>query len=107
VLQARHTIARGEILRASDFETVDVALGAVSDEYLGPGQLPPGQVAARTLVEGELMPRTATTPAESSRSTTVVVESSVRLPEDVVTGSEVEIWQAPLRADGRSYDEPR
>lgn len=105
VLQARRTIVRGEVLRATDFETVDVALGAASDEYLRPDQLPAGQVAVRTLTEGELVPRTAT--ASDSRTTTVVVESSVGLPEDVAAGTEVEIWQAPLREDGRSYDEPR
>lgn len=107
VLQAGRTIARGEVLRASDFETVDVALGAVSDHYLRPEQLTPGQVAARTLVEGELVPRTATAPAETTRTTTVVIESSVGLPDEVTTGTEVEVWQAPLRDDGRSYDEPR
>lgn len=107
VLQARRTIARGEVLRAADFGTVDVALGAVSDEYLRPDQLPAGQVAVRTLTEGELVPRTAMTAASDSRTTTVVVESSVGLPEDVAAGTEVEIWQAPLREDGRSYDEPR
>ncbi|MCT2225854.1 SAF domain-containing protein [Microbacterium paraoxydans] len=107
VLQARRTIARGEVLRAADLETVDVALGAVSDEYLRPDQLPAGQVAVRTLTAGELVPRTAMTAASDSRTTTVVVESSVGLPEDVAAGTEVEIWQAPLREDGRSYDEPR
>ncbi|MFJ6548356.1 MULTISPECIES: flagella basal body P-ring formation protein FlgA [unclassified Microbacterium] len=107
VLQARRTIVRGEVLRASDFQTAEVALGAVSDEYLRPEQLGAGQIAARTLTKGELLPRTATAAAESGRTTTVVVESSVGLPEDVVTGTEVEVWQAPLRDDGRSYDEPR
>ena len=47
------------------------------------------------------------TTAADSRTTTVVVASSVGLPEDVEAGTEVEIWQAPLREDGRSYDEPR
>ncbi|MPT15108.1 MAG: hypothetical protein E2601_09415 [Microbacterium sp.] len=107
VLQARRTIVRGEVLRASDFQTVDVALGAVSDDYLRPEQLAAGRIAARTLTKGELLPRTATAGAESSHTTTVVVESSVALPEDVATGTEVEVWQAPLRDDGRSYDEPR
>ncbi|MEV8172823.1 SAF domain-containing protein [Microbacterium sp. NPDC077486] len=107
VLQAQRTIVRGEVLRASDFATVDVALGSVSDEYVRPGQLDTGQVAARTLSEGELVPRTAMTTAADSRTTTVVVASSVGLPEDVEAGTEVEIWQAPLREDGRSYDEPR
>ncbi len=106
MLQAQRTIVRGEVLRASDFATVDVALGAVSDEYVRPGQLDTGQVAARTLSEGELVPRTAMTTAADSRTTTVVVASSVGLPEDVEAGTEVEIWQAPLREDGRS-DEPR
>ncbi|WP_101846466.1 SAF domain-containing protein [Zhihengliuella sp. ISTPL4] len=107
VLRAGRTIVRGETLRPSDFATVDVALGAVSDEYLRPGQLAAGQVAARTITEGELIPRAATTAAENTRTTTVVVKSSIGLPDDVTTGAEVEIWQAPLRDDGRSYDEPR
>ncbi|WP_149084950.1 MULTISPECIES: SAF domain-containing protein [Microbacterium] len=107
VLQARRTIARGEILSPADFQAVDVSLGPVAEDYLGPAQLEAGQIAARTLTKGELVPRAAATAAEDGTTTTVVVESSVGIPEDVETGTEVEIWQAPLREDGRTYDDPR
>lgn len=107
VLQARTTVVRGEVLRAADFEEVDVSLGPLTDEYLAPSQLVPGQIAARTLTEGELVPRSAATSAEDGRTTTVVIKSSVGIPEDVQAGTEVEVWQAPLGEDGRTFEDPR
>ncbi|WP_136023838.1 SAF domain-containing protein [Microbacterium sp. K27] len=106
-LQATRTIAQGEELTSSDFQVVDVGLGSLADDYLGPEDVRPGSVAARTLQSGELVPTSALTDADSSRSTTVVIQSSTGIPEGVEAGTVVEIWQAPPLDEGRSYDVPR
>lgn len=107
VLQANRTITEGEALTSGDFQVVEVGLGALADEYLGPQDLQQGQVASRTLERGEIVPTSATTDAAESRSTTIVIESSTGIPEDVVSGAVVEVWHAPPLEDGRSYDAPR
>lgn len=107
VLQANRTITEGEALTSDDFQVVEVGLGALADDYLGPQDLQQGQVASRTLERGEIVPLSATADAAESSSTTIVIESSTGLPEDVVSGAVVEVWHAPPLEDGRSYDVPR
>ncbi|MFY9714463.1 MAG: SAF domain-containing protein [Microbacterium sp.] len=107
VLQASRTIVAGEALVSGDFQVVEVNLGAVGDAYLAPQDLEPGQIAARTLAEGELVPSAAAAAAESGRTTTIVVESSTGIPEDVAPGTVVELWHAPPLEDDRSFDAPR
>ncbi|WP_102193015.1 SAF domain-containing protein [Microbacterium aurantiacum] len=107
VLQANRTIVAGEALVSGDFQVVEVNLGAVGDAYLAPQDLEPGQIAARTLAEGELVPSAAAAGAESGRTTTIVVESSTGIPEDVAPGTVVELWHAPPLEDDRSFDAPR
>lgn len=107
VLQASRTIVQGEALASGDFRVVEVGLGALADDYLAPQELRPGLVAARTLANGELMPRAVAVAADESRTTTMVVESSTRLPADVAAGTEVELWHAPPLDDGRAHDVPR
>lgn len=107
VLRAAHTIVQGDPLASDDFEVIEVSLGRLADDYLSPGDLEDGTVAARTLLDGELVPRSATADASSDRMTTVVVESSTGIPSDVRTGSVVDLWQAPPLDDGRIHDTPR
>ncbi|MCT1479927.1 SAF domain-containing protein [Microbacterium sp. p3-SID336] len=107
VLQARRTITQGEVLAAEDFQAVEVGLGAVAGQYVVPGRLKPGSIAARTLTKGELLPRSGVTDEEGNHSTTVVVESTTGIPADVEAGTAVEVWQAPPRDDGRTFDTPR
>lgn len=106
-LQVARTITEGEALTSADFQVVDVGLGALADDYLGPEDIQAGSVAARTLENGELVPASAVTDADGSRSTTVVIESSTGIPEGVQAATVVEIWQAPPLDEGRSYDAPR
>lgn len=107
VLRAHRTITQGEVLSSDDFQAVEAGLGVLSDDYLAPEDLEPGQVAARTITEGELVPRAALTTAGRIRTTTVVIESSIGVPEDVQAGSVVEVWSAPPLDDGRAFDVPR
>lgn len=107
VLQVDRTIAPGEALVSGDFRVVEVSLGTAAADYVAPHDLAGGMVASRTLNPGELLPSSAIADADSARSTTIVVESSVPIPERVDTGTVVELWQAPPLADQDGYDVPR
>lgn len=107
LLQASRTIAQGEALVSEDFRVVEVSLGAVVEDYLAPHDLTGGMIAARTLGEGELLPLAAAADAQSSRTTNVVVESSVGIPARVGVGTPVELWYSPLVEDGDEFDAPR
>lgn len=107
VLQTTRTITRGQPVTAADLQVVDVRLGTAGEEYLGPDDLLADSVATRTLDGGELVPVSALTDAQDSRSTTVVIQSTTGIPEGVAAGTVVEIWQAPPVDEGRSYDVPR
>ena len=106
VLQANRTIVRGEPLVSGDFQVVEVNLGAITDLYLAPQDLRAGQVASRTVVDGELMSASDAEDASKVRTTTIVVESSTGIPADVDAGSIVELWHAPPLEDG-AFDAPR
>lgn len=107
VLQADRTIAQGEALVSDDFRVVEVSLGTVVDGYLAPQDLEPGMIAARTLSAGELLPATAAADAQSGRTTSIVIESSVGIPESVAVGTPVELWYAPVVAESDEFDAPR
>lgn len=107
MLQAERTIAQGEALVSDDFRVVEVSLGAVASDYLAPQDLKPGLVAARTLDDGELLPVAATASAESARTTSIVVESSVGIPESVTVGTPVELWFAPPTSEDEGFAAPR
>lgn len=107
VLQADRTIAQGEALVSDDFRVVEVSLGTVVDGYLAPQDLEPGMIAARTLSAGELLPATAAADAQSGRTTSIVIESSVGIPESVAVGTPVELWYAPVVAENDEFDAPR
>lgn len=107
VLQATRTIAPGETLASGDFQVVDVGLGTVTDRYLAPQELRPGQVASRTVFEGELLSTSAAEDADAKRTTTIVVESSTGIPADVDAGSVIELWQSPPLDDAGDHGPPR
>ncbi|MDR2998663.1 MAG: SAF domain-containing protein [Microbacterium sp.] len=107
VLQASRTIVLGEPLGSSDFQVVEVGLGTLTDDYLAPQDLEPGMIAARTIDEGELVPRSGATDAGDGRTTTIVITSTGAIPAGVKAGSAVELWQAPPSEDGRSFGDPR
>lgn len=107
VLQTNHTITQGDALTSDDFQVIEVSLGALSGDYVRPEDLQPGQVAARTLAKGELVPDSALTDTDRSRTTTIVIESSTGIPDGVQAGTVIEVWQAPPLDEGRAYDTPR
>ncbi|MGL3149890.1 SAF domain-containing protein [Microbacterium sp. A82] len=107
ILQANRTITQGEALVSDDFRVVEVSLGSVEGGYLSPQELTGGLIAARTLSDGELLPAAAAAEAKSGRTTNIVIESSVGLPEAVGPGTAVELWYSPLIVDGDEFDAPR
>lgn len=107
VLQATRTIALGEALVSGDFQVVEVGLGTVTDRYLAPQEFRPGQIASRTLVEGELLATSAVEDADADRTTTIVVESSTGIPAEVAAGSVIELWHSPPVGDDGSQSPPR
>src|SRR5690554_5699211 len=107
MLQTNRTITQGEALVSDDFSVVEVSLGTVEGGYLSPQDLTGGLIAARTLVDGELLPAAAAAEAESGRTTNIVIESSVGLPTAVGPGTAVELWYSPLIVDGDEFDAPR
>lgn len=106
-LQSTRTIVAGEVLTGGDFRVVQVGLGSVTSEYLSPEQLSGGVVAARTIASGELLAHTATAPAESLRTTTVVLTSVLGASESLTPGTPVQLWFAPPLADSRGFEAAR
>lgn len=106
-LQAVRTIVQGEPLTSADVRVVDVALGSVGPGYLTPATLEPGLIATRTITQGELVSTSAAADADRGRTTSVVVQSAVRVPSGVIAGSVVEVWAAAPRTDGKGFAEPR
>lgn len=107
MLQTTRTIVVGEALSSDDFQVVEVGLGALAEDYLAPQDLEDGMIAGRTLDRGELVPAASIADAESARTTSLVISSAVAIPAGVDAGTVVELWQAPLLEDGRSFDAPR
>lgn len=106
VLQMTRTIVPGETITTDDVQPVEVNLGTVTD-YLEPGDLDDDLIAVRTLNTGELVPTGGVADSSEGRTTTIVLESTVRVPTGVSTGSVVELWHAPALADDDGYDRPR
>lgn len=106
-LQAVRTIVPGEPLTSADVRVVDVELGTIAAGYLTPATLEPGLIATRTITEGELVSTAAAADADAGRTTSVVVQSAVRVPAAVATGAVVEVWAAAPLADGKGFAEPR
>ncbi|WP_424935341.1 MULTISPECIES: hypothetical protein [Bacteria] len=106
VLQATRTIVPGETIGGA-VRVVEVALGTAADGYLAPDALPDGMVATRTIEDGELVPRTAAAPAESSRVTSIVVESTTAIPGSVAAGAAVELWSSAPSGEAKGFAAPR
>lgn len=106
VLVASRTIVRGEALTSDDMQVVEANLGALTGDYVQPEGLGSGDIAARTLVEGELIPRSAVAGAGALRTTTVVIESR-GIPAEVVAGTVVEVWQAMPPDEAGTTSAPR
>ena len=106
VYAAARTIVPGEVIAPDDLRVVDVALGPLADTYLAADGLGDAAVATRTIESGELVPAASVGDADSARTTSVVVRSTVDVPASVTAGTVVEVWAAPPLEQGE-YDDPR
>lgn len=107
VYQTTRTIVEGEVLTADDLRIVEANLGTLADDYVSPATLRSGVVAARTVGEGELVPRSVLADADASRATTIVISNSTGVPTDVVAGTVVELWETPEPSDDGTSVTPR
>jgi hypothetical protein len=105
VLAAHRTIVPGEVIDIDDLQVADVALGLRAEAYLAPDDLRPGTVAVRTIGAGELVARASVGPADSARTTAVVIHTDDEVPAAVSVGAVVEVWAAPQTERGR-FDAP-
>lgn len=102
---AGRTIVAGDVVTAADLRPVEAALGAEEGSYLPPAELIEGQIATRTIAEGELVPRSALADAATATMTTVVVRTETAVPAAVTRGALVELWAAPALEHG-TFDTP-
>ncbi len=100
VYAAAHTIVPGDEVTEADLRQVETSLGAAEGAYVTSGRLAPGVIATRTISEGELVPLSALEDGARSRMTTVVVQTTGAVPSEVVAGSVVELWAAPVLEQG-------
>lgn len=99
---AARTIVPGQTITVDDLRPVEVALGPLGEAYLTPDEWTDGTVATRTIEEGELLPAAAVAPADSVRTTNVVVQSAIDVPASVEEGAAVEVWASPPAGSGAS-----
>ncbi|WAB83990.1 hypothetical protein OVN20_13325 [Microcella daejeonensis] len=102
VYAAPALLTAGERVTADDLELRRVALGAEAATYLTVEEMPEeGVVVARTIGEGELVPRAAVGDARGPGSTTVVVALTTPLGATVRSGDTLDLWASPQEEAGR------
>lgn len=109
VFAARHVVAAGDELTAADLRPVAVRLGSLGAAYVTTAPRP-GTIATRSLVRGELVPRSALGTAAGRKQTSVVIGIDREPPAAVAVGAAVDVWAAAARtvgADGAKFDAPR
>ena len=109
VYAARHALAAGDEVSASDLVGVRVRLGKTAAAYLASAPQP-DTVVTRTVAAGELVPVGALGSASARHETSVVVDVDGELPAAVTVGSPVDVWSAAATAqgsDGPRFEAPR
>lgn len=106
VLVASEPLVPGQRLTDVKTTTAEVALGAVSDQYLLAADVPSDAVVTRQVAAGELIPRGAVGDATSKQSTTIVIEVATAVPSTVTVGAVVEVW-ASAKATDEQQPQPR
>jgi len=99
VYAARHALAAGDSVAASDLVGVRVRLGKAASAYLR-STPQEGTVVTRTVAAGELVPVGALGAASAQRETSVVISIDGELPAAVDAGASVDVWSAA--ATGKS-----
>ena len=96
LLVAKRNIFVGDRLSSIDFESRTVTLADTAEIYLGAGQLPNQATAAREVLAGELLAKTAVGLAENS-----LIPLALRLSQapasQIKPGSSVNVWATSVR----------
>lgn len=105
VYVARGTIAPGSALAADQLGVAQVRLGSGElDRYVTVlDGVPDGAVAVRVVEAGELIPHSAVGAADELEVRPLAIPVDQRLSQDVVVGSQVDLWVVPdsaRRAEG-------
>lgn len=99
VFVASSTLSVGDTIEEGDLSVAHVRLDAADARYLS--SMPDGGlVVTRTILEGELVPRSAVKSEAQVRMSAVVLDSGTRLPGSVEPGSLVDVWAAEQQEDG-------
>nr|WP_125776946.1 hypothetical protein [Antribacter gilvus] len=110
VYVASGALTAGEPVQADALRTVDVRLSTNLDRYLRADRpLPDGLVAVRTVLDGELVPRSALGDAAGSDLRSVAVPVGSGLSDRIRPGAVVDLWFVPAApvAEGVARPEPR
>lgn len=98
---ARSTLTTGSLITADDLVTVHVRLGTSETFYLSPSTLPDeGLRVQRTVLEGELVPKSAVASDAARDLTNIVVPVTARLSAQIVAGTLVDLWATNETDDG-------
>jgi hypothetical protein len=93
VLVARGDVVIGDPLDVDAFTTAEVRLGERTGQYAdGPGRIPQGATAQRTVAAGELLPLSAIGQGGQADLRPVVIPVDRSVAESVATGRTVELW---------------
>ncbi|MGO1545362.1 MAG: hypothetical protein ACTHXA_13600 [Gulosibacter sp.] len=106
IYAAAAPIAQGDGLAVEQLAVVEVPVSATNSLYLTTDAVPEGAViTTRPIGAGELIPMSALGVADDT-SASVVVTIGGALPEDVSTGTAVELWSAAPGERPGTYGTP-
>lgn len=98
VWAAARDLPAGATVEAADLVSVEVrfASGSEEDRYVSADAPPEGEVLARTVGAGELLPTAALTTAEAAGAVELpLAVDPARVPARVRAGSRVDVWVLP------------
>src|SRR4051812_3609278 len=104
---AQHPLLPGQRLSTDDLQVVRVRLGDQAGRYLSAAEaVRPGAVVIRTVLGGEMVPRSAVGGPESVTSRPVVVTVPAAAVEGLHAGALVDVWIAAKSADAGAFQAP-
>lgn len=107
IYRAQGAIVAGDRLTSARLEPATVRLGDAAGLYLS-GPIPSGGlIATRTIVSGEMVPRSAVGTSAALNTATVVVDLTSSLASEVAAGSTVDLWAAAkVDSTAKQYGAP-
>lgn len=107
VYAAGHALMPGQALTAGDLRVVRVRLGGQTGRYLEARRHPaPGSVLLRSVLAGELVPRSAVGDRAAVLSRPVAVPVSVGSADGLAAGALVDLWVATKGSAPGAFEPP-